>query len=83
MARPKNDINFQTVTVIPGSEIINRAYNATKQIEYLGHAIKGSANSDTNWTIRKYTYNTDKQVSSERIAHCVAWDDRATTVTYD
>lgn len=80
MATP-NNINYWTVTVIPGSEIINRAYNASKQVEYLGHAIQGSSGSANVWTIRKYTY-TSNQVTSERIAVNVAWDDRATTVVY-
>lgn len=78
----RDNINYLSVTTIPGSEIINRAYNASKQIEYLGHAVKGSANSDTVWTIRKYTY-TSNQVTSERIAHMVSWNDRETNVTYD
>lgn len=77
----KDDINFQTVTVIPGSEIINRAYTTDGQLEYLGHAVKGSANSDMCWTIRKYSY-TSNQVTSERIARNVSWNDMA-TVTYD
>ncbi len=81
MAQPYDNLNFQTVTVIPGSEIINRAYNAYKQIEYLGHAVRNTADSDSKWTVRKYTYNVDKQVYKERIAHNVSWDDRA-TATY-
>ncbi len=82
MAKPYDNFNFSTVTILPGSEIINRAYNVTKQVEYLGHAVKGTGSSDTVWTVRKYTYNADHQVINERIAHNIAWDDR-TTATYD
>lgn len=77
---PYNNINAQTVTVIPGTEIVNRSYNATKQIEYLGHAPMGSADDAQVWTIRKYTY-TSNQVTSERIAVGVSWDNR-TSETY-
>lgn len=81
MAQPYDNINTTSVTIVPPSEIINRAYNASKQPEYIGHAVKGTANSSSYWTVRKYTYNADKQIVSERIAHNIAWDDRE-TATY-
>lgn len=77
MSQPYDNLNFQTVTVIPGSEIINRSYNASKQIEYLGHAIRGTSDADPKWTIRRYEY-TANQVTAERIAHNSTWTNRAT-----
>jgi hypothetical protein len=74
-----DSINYTTVVVIPGSEIINRAYKSdTKQIEYLGYAMPGTDNSAAKWTIRKYTYNLNNQVSAERMAFNAVWDDRET-----
>lgn len=73
---PYQNMNFQVVCIIPGLEIVNRAYNASKQTEYVGFAVRGTANGDSKWTIRKYTY-TDNQVTSERVAVEVAWDNRA------
>lgn len=81
MAKPEDNMNYIFVSEIPPGYIVNRAYNASKQIQYLGHAKKGTANATSIWTIREYTY-TSSQVTSERVAHNVAWDDRA-TATYD
>lgn len=83
MAKPNNNVNYMTVSQLPTNVILNRAYKVTtKQLEYEGHAVKGSANSDTCWTVRKYTYNGDNQISTERMAYNIAWDDRETS-TYD
>ena len=51
-------INYISVAQVPGQMITNRAYNASNQVEYLGTADKGTANSDNRWMIRKYTYST-------------------------
>jgi hypothetical protein len=72
-------INYTTVAIIPGNEIINRAYkSSTNQIEYLGYAYPGTSNSEDKWIIRKYSYNVNNQVETERMARNIAWDDRET-----
>lgn len=80
MARPYNNINYDTVSLIPPNVIVRRAYNASNQLEYEGHAIKGTANSSPDWTVKKITY-TSNQNTAENIAYNIAWDDR-TTATY-
>lgn len=84
MPAPENNVNYITVCLIPPNTIFNRAYKTTtKQLEYEGHAVKGTQDSEAKWTIRKFVYNSDNQIQTERIAHNVSWDDRATTVNYD
>lgn len=76
---PYNNVNYTVVAMIPGTEIIRRAYKAaTKQPEYVGYAPRGTADSASVWVIRKYTYNVNNQISSEDIAVNTAWDDRET-----
>jgi len=70
-------VNYETVTIVPGEFIVNRAYTASNQVEYFGYAERGVANSDPHWTIRKYTY-TANLVTAERVAKNLAWDDRVT-----
>ena len=77
MSMPEDNINRMSVTIIPPSHIVNYAYTATFQIEYMGHAKKGSATSAAVWTVRKYTYTAQKQIETERVAHNIAWDDYA------
>ena len=73
MAQPFDNINSFTVTILPPSEIINRSYKSdTKQPEYVGHAIKGTSNSTALWTVRKFTFNANNQIATERIAHNIA-----------
>lgn len=79
---PYNNMNFIVVSEIPGTHIINRAYNATKQIEYLGHAPMGTADSASGWIIRKYVYNVDRQNVTERVAVNAVWDERE-LLTYE
>lgn len=80
MAQPYDNLNSQYVSILPPSHIVNYAYKSdTKQIEYVGHAVRGAATSAAVWTIRKYTYNLSNQISTERVAHNVAWDDRETS----
>ena len=76
---PYNNLNFVNVVEIPGLHIVNREYSSGFLI-YMGHAVMGSSASDEKWVIRKYTY-TSNQLTSERVAVGVAWNDR-TTVTY-
>lgn len=70
-------INYDTVTIVPGEFIVNRAYNASNQTEYMGYAPQGTATSTPQWVIRKYTY-TSNLITSERIAKNVDWDNKAT-----
>lgn len=75
MAQPQNNINSITVSSLPPNIIVNRSYNVNKQLEYEGHAIKGTADSDRYWTVRKFTY-VSNQVTQERLAYNISWDDR-------
>lgn len=75
MAKPFNNINYLTISEIPPNVIINYAYNATGQVEYEGHAIRGTADATEDWTIKKYVYSSNR-VSTIRIAHGVSWDNR-------
>lgn len=81
MAQPGNNINYTTVSSLPPDVIINRAYKANNQLEYEGHAIRGTADDSPYWTIRKFTYTGANLISTERIARNVTWDAR-TTATY-
>ena len=81
MARPEDNINRTSVTIIPPSHIVNYSYDANMMLEYMGHATKGTADSDDAWTVRKYTYDVNSQLSTERVAHNVEWDLRA-SATY-
>ena len=73
-------INFRTVSVIPGNHIVNYAYDANSQVEYIGYAEQGVATSASKWVIRKFSYSSGL-LQNERIAKNVAWDSR-TTVSY-
>jgi len=79
MARPEDNINRQSVTIIPPSHIVNYAYDANMMLQYMGHAMKGTADSDNDWTIRKYAYDANSQLSTERVAHNIEWDNRTTS----
>lgn len=81
MARPEDNVNFIHVAQIPSEIIFNYSYDVNKQREYMGHAVKGTTNSQAVWTVRHYTYDVNKQLETERIAYNIAWDDRA-TATY-
>jgi len=79
MALPEDNLNYRHVSIVPPGYITNRAYNSDLQEEYFGWAIKGSATSDEVWSIKKTTYDANKQEDTTRLAHGVAWDDRATS----
>lgn len=73
---PYNNMKFVVVSQIPGTHIVNRSYNEYKQIEYMAHAPRGTDESDKKWIIRKYVYDGNRQLSTERVAIEAAWDER-------
>lgn len=82
MALPEDNINYKHVSVVPPGYITNRAYNDDLQEEYFGWAVKGSADDDEVWTIKKTTYDANKQEDKTRLAHGASWDDRE-SISYE
>ncbi len=80
MAKPGNNVNSTTVCLIPPDTIFNRAYKANNQLEYEGHAVRGTADDTPDWTIRKFTYNGSNLIVTERIARNVTWDNRSSSI---
>lgn len=75
MARPKNDINFQSVCVLPNEFTQRFEYNVDGTILYAGHAIKGAAEGDDKWTVQSFAYSS-QQVIEIKIAHG-SWTSRS------
>jgi hypothetical protein len=76
MAQPFDNINYIYSADIPGNIQKRFTYNADLGVEYAGHAVQGLATSDGKWTVQKFTYDVNKQVTLIQTAYGV-WDDRA------
>lgn len=69
----------------PGSRIKTRfdyvIYNGAAEVLYLGQAAQTAADTDTTWTIKKFTYLTasdaSTQIDTVEVLDSVAWANRA------
>lgn len=80
MARPKQDLNFTPVCVIPNEFSQRFAYNGDGTVSYAGHAAKGSSESESVWTVQEFTY-VSQQVTEIKIGYG-SWANRA-SLTYE
>lgn len=75
MPRTQTLINSISVSDCPSTLRKKFEYSAGLVI-YAGSAPKGTATSDVNWTINKYTYDGSSQVTDITTAFD-SWDNRA------
>lgn len=70
----------------PGSRIMTKfdyvIFNGSAQVQYLGQATQGALDTDSTWTIKKFTYVTaadaSTQISIVEVLESVAWANRTT-----
>ena len=74
---PVSDENFQQQT-----KLDYYVFNSTFQTRYVGQAAPGIAESEPQWTVRRFTHvalgPTDSRVESIDIREGIAWTDRNT-----
>jgi len=89
--RGADDTEVHPILVDPLGGLVNSAalshkqqrlaYTASGQLEYVGEAVKGAAESDTVWLLHKLEYNASGQQIKRTIAYD-SWDNHATTASY-
>jgi len=47
---------------------IAMAYDSSNNLEYLGKAVSGASSSDASWQIKRFTYDSDNNLTDIQLA---------------